>query len=92
MGHDLVVETHKKRSQSKFIVDRFTVSKDFEDFLIANPDPIITKRIKIPKNKPSLAIIVGESGIGKTTSICHYVQELRADNKPVLYHLCSKRQ
>ena len=33
----------------------------------------------------NLAIIVGESGIGKTTSICHYAKVLREQGYPVYY-------
>ena len=70
---------------SNFIVQQFTSSEEHQNYLINDPDPLISERIKISKNTAALAIIVGESGIGKTTSICKFVQELRDNHKPVLY-------
>ena len=83
---DLGIETKQPAMfVSNFIVQQFTSSEEHQNYLINDPDPLISERIKISKSTAALAIIVGESGIGKTTSICKFVQELRDDHKPVLY-------
>ena len=43
------------------------------------------KRMKFSPDESDLSVVVGESGIGKTTEICQYVQELREAGKPVIY-------
>lgn len=43
------------------------------------------ERMKFSPDGSELSVVVGESGIGKTTEICQYVQELREAGKPVIY-------
>lgn len=46
---------------------------------------IVEKRMSFSSDEPALSVVVGESGIGKTTEICQYVEEIRKTGHPVLY-------
>ena len=46
---------------------------------------VVEKRMNFSPNQPMLAVVVGESGIGKTTEICQYAKEIREAGHPVMY-------
>ena len=43
------------------------------------------KRMSFSQEQATLSVVVGESGIGKTTEICHYVKKLREIGHPVAF-------
>lgn len=73
------------KPKEEFLSENFSKNQLYEDHLVAENDPIIIDRIPINKNEPTLAVVVGSSGIGKTTSICKYAKQLRDEGTPVLY-------
>ena len=90
---DIAVENEdQNKIKEELIVESFSKSQTLKDFLIVENDPIIIERIPINKSAPTLAIVVGESGIGKTTSICKYAKQLRDEGVPVLYYWADKKK
>ena len=43
------------------------------------------KRMGFSQQRKTLSVVVGESGIGKTTEICQYVKQLREAGHPVAF-------
>lgn len=43
------------------------------------------KRMNFSANQPTLAVAVGESGIGKTNEICKYAKKIREAGYPLMY-------
>ena len=86
---DLAIEKSIKENPNlDFIAKKFTYDKTFENF--ASPwkidnDPLIENHFQINKQRPTLAIVVGENGIGKTTSISKFAQTLRNEGHPVFF-------
>ena len=78
---------HRQENKlEKFIIEQFTKTTLYADFISRGnitDDPFIKSRLQIDKKVPTLAIVIGESGIGKTTSICKYVEGLRNSKDPV---------
>ena len=74
----------KKQEQMKRkLMDNFEKEKTFLNMLATeNYEAHKEQRIVIPKGR-LLAIIVGQSGIGKSTEICQYAKTLRENNLPV---------
>lgn len=46
---------------------------------------IVEKRMIFSPEQAILSVVVGETGVGKTTEICQYVKELREADHPVVY-------
>ena len=71
------------------ILKQFKTNISHLDFLPRNSNSGETlkqeKRMNFEPNKSILSVVVGESGIGKTTEICQYVEELRKAELPVIY-------
>ena len=64
-------------------MDNFEKEKSFLNMLSPNNyEALKEHRIIIPEG-PLLAIIVGQSGIGKSTEICQYAKSLRENHFPV---------
>lgn len=72
------------------IIKNFEKDKSFMTLSTPkNYEPLTEQRIIMPDG-PLLAVVVGESGIGKTTEICVYARTLRKECKPVIYVNMSK--
>ena len=55
-------------------------------------EAIEIKRLELAATpQKSLAVLIGESGIGKSTSVCKYAKILRAQGHPVYYFVMKKR-
>ena len=60
--------------------------------LIPGTENLFTEKTKINGKKKILVAIVGESGIGKTTSIIAFAQKQKKDGYPVIYApLCKEK-
>ena len=93
---------YPKLVQKWEIQSKFEEDKDFEygvnaaklSHLLnsANPhEEEEIKRLNLPKvPKPNLIVLVGESGIGKTASICAYAKILRSERHPVIFYSFGK--
>ena len=78
----------KKKRQEEAILQKFNSDGSHLQFLKQNlqaGNMVVEKRMNFSSNKPSLSVVVGESGIGKTTEICQNVEEIRKTGHPVLY-------
>ena len=85
----------EKKFQENLILNKFQKSDDFIGPLKKaeiNGKIEIEQRIKITENKPILAVVVGENGIGKSTEICYYARELRNKGFPVIYVKLDKKK
>ena len=71
------------------ILKQFKKDKSHQKFLPKNTNSGETlkqeKRMNFEHNESILSVVVGESGIGKTTKIWRYADELRKGELPVLY-------
>ena len=78
----------KEQSKTKMISDKFSEDDLFLRYLSHKSIEILKpeQRMNFRPNEPTLTVVVGESGIGKTTEICHYAKELREAGHPVLYY------
>ena len=55
-----------------------------ELFIIYVNDEVITNKIRINENGPTVILVVGVNGVGKTTSIGKLAKVLKKDNKKIL--------
>ena len=69
---------------------KFYNNYDFLSHLPKNYEPS-PERISFDSKKPLFAIVTGESGIGKTTEICHYAKQLKDAGEPVIYWEARKK-
>ncbi len=82
----LFVERLKKRVKKENIID----SKDLleiiidELFIIYVNGDIVTSKINFVKEEPTIILVVGVNGVGKTTTIGKLANKFRQDNKKVL--------
>ena len=78
----------QKKVSKEFIAQKFTFDKTFENFIFAwkiKDDAILENYLKINKENPTLSIVVGESGIGKTACLCKLAQTLRKEGHLVYF-------
>lgn len=78
----------KKKRQEKAILEKFRSNKKHLRFIERNLEAgsmRVEKRMNFSSDEPALLVVVGESGIGKTTEICKYVEEIRKTGHPALY-------
>ena len=80
--YNSILEERKKKK----ILAKFEQNEIFQQYLpkksaTLNPE----NRMKFELNESLLSIVVGESGVGKTTEICNYAQQLREKEYPVIY-------
>jgi len=67
------------------LIANFEKEKSFMAFPTnKNYEPLSENRINIQEG-PILAVVVGQSGIGKSTEICQYAKTLREKKLPVRY-------
>ena len=77
----------REKNQKRKILNQFRNSKAFMRYVPAKSDGFHAEnRMQFGHNQPTLSIVVGESGIGKTTEICTYAKELREQGHPVIYY------
>ena len=85
-----------KQDLEKQILDKFENSTTFfkndkkskNQFVeLEDPESFGIKRLNLPSNPTEgLTVLVGESGVGKTTSVCKYAKNLRDNGYPVYYY------
>ena len=86
---------YEEYKTKQHILKQFKTNISHLDFLPRNSNSGETlkqeKRMNFEPNKSILSVVVGESGIGKTTEICQYVEELRKAELPVIYVSLKKK-
>ena len=75
----------ESRSKRNKILDQFRKDEAFRKCLPENSDLKPESRMHFEHNESILSVVVGESGIGKSTEICGYAKELREKGLPVIY-------
>ena len=76
--------------KKKRILSEFKNKERYIKFLKLIPENlrdkiVVEKRMFFSPDEPTLSVVVGESGIGKTTEICQYAKQIREAGYPVLY-------
>lgn len=78
---------HKKMERyerKKNLKNNFEKDESFNYFSSNSFMPLDEERIHFPI-EPLLSVVVGQSGIGKSTEICEYAKTLRKNKNPVRY-------
>ena len=90
--HHSQAKVLQKHDIEEVIVNKFEKNAKFITFSRKMTDLIEIDRLRLPKapQSQSLVVLVGESGIGKTTSICNYAKLLREKGFPVYYIYLNK--
>ena len=78
--------SEQNREEQK-IEDRFYKNNAYQDFLPKKSFEAFKQeqRINFKPNESILAVMVGESGIGKTTEICQYAEKFSSEGHSVRY-------